>query len=102
MIWEVGGDVPAYSPNPDSISDQEVPVVIFHLLSYSFGIETIRDCAIIIRREAEKLEGGALHKIAAKIGGAQSKITHLTEGGLSFIRNVNKIKRNKRFSIQAS
>ena len=25
--------------------------------------------------------GGALHKIAAKIGGAQSKITHLTEGG---------------------
>ena len=46
----------------------------------------IRDCAIIIRRVgrgggAEKLEGGALHKIAAKIGGAQSKITHLTEGG---------------------
>ena len=40
---------------------------------------------------AEKLEGGALHKIAAKIGGAQS-----------FIRNVNKIKRNKRFSKQAS
>ena len=35
-----------------------------------------RDCAIIIRRG-----GGALHKIAAKIGGAQSKITHLTEGG---------------------
>ena len=33
---------------------------------------------------AEKLEsgGGALHKIAAKIGRAQSKITHLTEGGL--------------------
>ena len=30
---------------------------------------------------AEKLEGGALHKIAAKIGGAQSRITHLTEGG---------------------
>ena len=30
---------------------------------------------------AEKLEGGALHKIAAKIGGAQSKITHLTERG---------------------
>ena len=29
----------------------------------------------------EKLEGGALHKIAAKIGGAQSKISHLTEGG---------------------
>ena len=25
--------------------------------------------------------GGALHKIAATIGGAQSKITHLTEGG---------------------
>ena len=41
----------------------------------------MRDCAIIIRRGAEKLEGGALHKIAAKIGGAQSKITHLTEGG---------------------
>ena len=34
---------------------------------------------------AEKL-GGALHKIAAKIGGAQSKISHLTEeaGALSF------------------
>ena len=30
---------------------------------------------------AKKLEGGALHKIAAKIGGAQSKITHLTERG---------------------
>ena len=30
---------------------------------------------------AEKLEGGALHKIAAKIAGAQSKITHLTERG---------------------
>ena len=28
-----------------------------------------------------KTRGGALHKIAAKIGGAQSKITHLTEGG---------------------
>ena len=41
----------------------------------------IRDCAIIIRRGDEKLEGGALHKIAAKIGGTQSKITHLTEGG---------------------
>ena len=26
-------------------------------------------------------EGGALHKIAAKIGGVQSKITHLTDGG---------------------
>ena len=53
---------------------------------------------------AEKLEGGgALHKITAKIGGAQSKISHLTEGGaLSFIRNVNKIKRNERFAIQAS
>ena len=30
---------------------------------------------------AEKLEGGALHEIAAKIGGAHSKFTHLTEGG---------------------
>ena len=29
----------------------------------------------------EKLEGGALHKIAAKIEGAQSEITHLTEEG---------------------
>ena len=28
-----------------------------------------------------KPEGGALHKIAAKIRGAQSKITHLTKGG---------------------
>ena len=28
-----------------------------------------RDCAIIIRRGAEKLEGGALHRIAAKVGG---------------------------------
>ena len=33
--------------------------------------------------DSEKL-GGALHKIAAKTGGAQSKITHLTEGGLTF------------------
>ena len=34
---------------------------------------------------AEKLEGGgALHKIAAKIGRPQSKISHLTEGGLKF------------------
>ena len=42
----------------------------------------IRDCAIIIRRVgAEKLEGRVLHKIAAKIRGAQSKITQLTEGG---------------------
>ena len=31
---------------------------------------------------AEKLDGGgALNKIAAKLGGAQSKITYLTEGG---------------------
>ena len=36
--------------------------------------EEIRDCAIIIRRGgAEKLEGGALHKIAAKIGGLKVK-----------------------------
>ena len=35
---------------------------------------------MIIRRGVEKLEEGALHKIAAKIGGAQSKIPHLTEG----------------------
>ena len=41
----------------------------------------VRDCAIIIRRGGPKTRGGALHKIAAKIGGAQSKITHLTEGG---------------------
>ena len=42
----------------------------------------LRDCAIIIRRGGGwKTRGGALHKIAAKIGGAQSKITHLTEGG---------------------
>ena len=27
---------------------------------------------------------GALHKIAPKIEGAQSKISHLTEGGLKF------------------
>ena len=41
-----------------------------------------RDCAIIIRRRGvEKLEGEALHKIAVKIGGAQSKISHLTEWG---------------------
>ena len=34
----------------------------------------IWDCAIIIRRGAEKLEGGgALHKIAAKIGGLKVK-----------------------------
>ena len=43
----------------------------------------IRDCAIIIRRGGglKNWRGGALHKIAAKIGVAQSKITHLTEGG---------------------
>ena len=34
---------------------------------------TFRDCAIIIRRGAENLEGGALHKIAAKIGGLKVK-----------------------------
>ena len=34
----------------------------------------VRDCAIIIRRGDEKLEGGgALHKIAAKIGGLKVK-----------------------------
>ena len=45
----------------------------------------LRDCAIIIRRGGLKPEGGgALHKIAAKIGGPQSKITHLTGGGLKF------------------
>ena len=52
-----------------------------------------RDCAIIIRRGGCKTRGGALHKIAAKIGGAQ-------KGALSFVRNVNKIKRKKRFSIK--
>ena len=44
----------------------------------------IRDYAIIIRKGgggAEKLEAGRYKKIAAKIGGAQSKISHLTEGG---------------------
>ena len=44
----------------------------------------LKDCAIIIRRVGLKTKRGALHKIAAKIGGgggAQSKITHLTEGG---------------------
>ena len=42
----------------------------------------IRDCAIIIRRGGPKTRGGeALHKIAAKTGGAQSKIAHLREGG---------------------
>ena len=47
----------------------------------SFNVR-LRDCAIIMRRGALKPEGGgALHKIAAKIGVAQSKITHLTEGG---------------------
>ena len=47
----------------------------------SFNVR-LRDCAIFIRRGGLKPEGGgALHKIAAKIGGAQSKITHLTEGG---------------------
>ena len=49
-----------------------------------------------------KTRGGALHKIAAEIGGAQSKITQLKDGGLKFYWNVNKIKRNKWFSIQAS
>ena len=35
---------------------------------------TVRDCAIIIRRGALKPEGGgALHKIAAKIGGLKVK-----------------------------
>ena len=34
----------------------------------------VRDCAIIIRRGgAEKPEGGALPKIAAKIGGVKVK-----------------------------
>ena len=47
----------------------------------SFPPWLLRDCAIIIRRGAEKQGGGALHKIAAKIGGAQSKITHLKGGG---------------------
>ena len=44
----------------------------------------LRDCAIIIRRGGPKTRRGALHKIATKIGGgggAQSKITHLAEGG---------------------
>ena len=36
-------------------------------------IAIVTDCAIIIRRGAEKLEGGALHKIAAKIGGLKVK-----------------------------
>ena len=52
---------------------------------------------------AEKLEGGHYIKLLPRWGGAQSKVSHLTEGGaLSFIQNVNKIKRNKRFSIHAS
>ena len=59
--------------------------VINNTLQWSFVITitvALKDCAIIIRRGAEKLEGGPLHKIAAKMGGgAQSKITHLTEGG---------------------
>ena len=47
--------------------------VINNTLQWSFVITitvALRDCAIIIRRGgAEKLEGGAFHKIAAKIGG---------------------------------
>ena len=59
------------------------------LSTYMFSLDAavpqvfdIWDCAIIIRRGGGlKPEGGALHKIAAKIGGPQSKITHLTGGG---------------------
>ena len=63
---------------------------------------TLRDCARIIWRGDWKTRGGgALHKIAAKIGGLKVKSLIWRRGALSFIRNVNKIKRNKRFSIQA-
>ena len=42
----------------------------FHNHSLYAEKMAIRDCAIIIRRGgAEKTRGGALHKIAAKMGG---------------------------------
>ena len=45
-----------------------------NVLSQEQGKSCVRDCAIIIRRVgAEKLEGGALHKIAAKIRGLKVK-----------------------------
>ena len=52
--------------------------VINNTLQWSLVITitvALGDCAIIIRRGggAEKLEGGAFHKIAAKIGGGGSK-----------------------------
>ena len=74
---------------------------------FSFGVPiSLRDCAIIIRRggglKNEVGGGGALSKIATQIGGLKVKSLISQRGPLSFIRNVNKVKRNKRFSIQAS
>ena len=49
---------------------------VFFVIRYQYMQWNLdmRDCAIIIRRGAEKLEGGgALHKIAAKIGGLKVK-----------------------------
>ena len=43
-------------------------------------LRIFRDCAIIIRRVAEKLDGGALSENNVKIGGAQIKITLITGG----------------------
>ena len=44
-------------------------------------VRIFRDCAIIIRRVAEKLDGGGtLSENNVKIGGAQIKITLITGG----------------------
>ena len=63
------------------------------VLAQFMAKQAIRDCAIIIRRGDPKTRGGALHKIAAKIGGAQSKINHLTEGG-GGLKFYSKCKKN--------
>ena len=50
------------------------------------GVNTFRDCAIIIRRGTEKPDGGALSKKNAKIGGAglKLKLLVLQGGGANF------------------
>ena len=78
-----------------------MPVLIFMKAIFCLALHDVNKLNKGLYNNYREGGGGALHKIAAKI--AESKITHLTEGGaLSFIRNVNKIKRNIRFSIQAS
>ena len=58
-----------------------MPVLIFMKAIFCLALHNVNKLNKGLYNNYREGGGGALHKIATKIGGAQSKITHLTEGG---------------------